>query len=62
MELRAATQEQLASAAREALGSGRRLEVAQRIAGGSKKGVYRLVMDDATTAIAYLCKGKMKQK
>lgn len=54
MVLRAATREQLASAARDALGAGRRLEAAQRIAGGSKKGVYRLVMDDATTAIAYL--------
>ncbi|MFI7403855.1 phosphotransferase family protein [Streptomyces sp. NPDC049541] len=54
MALRAAKREQLASAARDALGAGRRLEAARRIAGGSKKGVYRLVMDDATTAIAYL--------
>ena len=54
MELGAATREQLAGAAREALGAGRWLERVQRIAGGSKKGVYRLVMDDATTAIAYL--------
>jgi hypothetical protein len=44
----------LAGAARAALGGGRRLEAAERVAGGSKKGVYRLVMDDATTAIAYL--------
>ncbi|MGO4422623.1 aminoglycoside phosphotransferase family protein, partial [Streptomyces sp. MCAF7] len=48
------TREQLASAARAALGGGRRLVTATRVAGGSKKGVYRLVMDDATTAIAYL--------
>lgn len=48
------TREQLAGAARAALGGGRRLEVVERVAGGSKKGVYRLVMDDATTAIAYL--------
>lgn len=54
MELRAATREQLATAARDALGAGRRLEAVRRIAGGSKKGVYRLLMDDATTAIAYL--------
>lgn len=54
MELRAATREQLATAARDALGAGRRLETVRRIAGGSKKGVYRLLMDDATTAIAYL--------
>ncbi|MFF2846022.1 phosphotransferase family protein [Streptomyces sp. NPDC058001] len=50
----AVTREQLASAARAALGGGRRLERVERVAGGSKKGVYRLVMDDATTAIAYL--------
>ncbi|WP_224284159.1 phosphotransferase family protein [Streptomyces sp. LS1784] len=45
--------ELLAGAARAALGGGRRLEAAQRLAGGSKKGVYRLLMDDGTTAIAY---------
>ncbi|ULR50384.1 phosphotransferase family protein [Streptomyces deccanensis] len=50
----AVTRERLASAARAALGGGRRLEAVERVAGGSKKGVYRLVMDDATTAIAYL--------
>ncbi|MEU2437294.1 phosphotransferase [Streptomyces rubradiris] len=44
----------LAEAARAALGGGRRLAGVERIAGGSRKGVYRLVMDDATTAIAYL--------
>ncbi|MFF1733473.1 phosphotransferase family protein [Streptomyces sp. NPDC058247] len=54
MALRAAKREQLAGAARAALGGGRRLEAVERVAGGSKKGVYRLVMDDATTAIAYL--------
>ncbi|MEU0038123.1 phosphotransferase [Streptomyces sp. NPDC006333] len=48
------TRKQLAGAARAALGGGRRLAAVERIAGGSKKGVYRLVMDDATTAIAYL--------
>ncbi|MYW69449.1 phosphotransferase [Streptomyces sp. SID8379] len=48
------TRGQLAGAARAALGGGRRLEAVERVAGGSKKGVYRLVMDDATTAIAYL--------
>ncbi|MFI0960893.1 phosphotransferase family protein [Streptomyces sp. NPDC021080] len=46
--------ERLAGAARTAMGGGRRLETVERVAGGSKKGVYRLVMDDATTAIAYL--------
>lgn len=54
MAPRAVTREQLAGAARAALGGGRRLEAVERVAGGSKKGVYRLVMDDATTAIAYL--------
>ncbi|MFI6274857.1 phosphotransferase family protein [Streptomyces sp. NPDC050988] len=54
MAPRAETRARLAGAARAALGGGRRLEAAERIAGGSKKGVYRLVMDDATTAIAYL--------
>ncbi|TLS47211.1 aminoglycoside phosphotransferase family protein [Streptomyces montanus] len=48
------TQDQLAGAVRAALGGGRRLEAVERVAGGSKKGVYRLVMDDATTAIAYV--------
>ncbi|MER7200302.1 aminoglycoside phosphotransferase [Streptomyces sp. CB01635] len=46
--------DQLTGAVRAALGGGRRLEAVERVAGGSKKGVYRLVMDDATTAIAYL--------
>ncbi|MGW6599512.1 phosphotransferase family protein [Streptomyces sp. NPDC055036] len=54
MSRRAVTREQLAGAARAALGGGRRLEAVERVAGGSKKGVYRLVMDDSTTAIAYL--------
>ncbi|WP_344894787.1 hypothetical protein [Nonomuraea antimicrobica] len=54
MTPRAVTREQLAGAARAALGGGRRLETIERVTGGSKKGVYRLVMDDATTAIAYL--------
>ncbi|MGW3181265.1 aminoglycoside phosphotransferase family protein [Kitasatospora sp. NPDC001119] len=45
--------ERLAGAARAALGGGRRLEAVERLAGGSKKGVYRLRMDDGTTAIAY---------
>lgn len=54
MAPRAVTRKQLAGAAKAALGGGRRLAAAERVAGGSKKGVYRLVMDDATTAIAYL--------
>ncbi|MFJ6569277.1 phosphotransferase family protein [Streptomyces sp. NPDC091292] len=54
MAPKAVAWEWLASAARVALGGGRRLEGVERVAGGSKKGVYRLVMDDGTTAIAYL--------
>ncbi|MEV6493701.1 aminoglycoside phosphotransferase family protein [Actinoplanes sp. NPDC051633] len=42
----------LNSAAREAFG--RDLTGAARLAGGSRKGVYRLTLDDATTAIAYV--------
>ncbi|MGQ4515412.1 phosphotransferase [Streptomyces sp. DW26H14] len=48
------TRDQLAGAARAALGGGRRLEAVERVAGGTTKGVYRLTMDDAMTAIAYL--------
>jgi aminoglycoside phosphotransferase (APT) family kinase protein len=51
---RKVTRDLLAGAAREALGGGRRLEAVERLAGGTRKGVYRLTMDDATTAIAYL--------
>jgi hypothetical protein len=48
------TPAQLADAARAALGGGRRLTRVERLAGGTRKGVYRLTMDDAMTAIAYL--------
>lgn len=48
------TRNQLAGAARAALGGGRRLEAIERLTGGTRKGVYRLTMDDSTTAIAYL--------
>lgn len=57
MASRAVTRAQLAGAARAALGGGRRPVAVERVTGGSKKGVYRLVMDDATTAIAYLWDG-----
>jgi tRNA A-37 threonylcarbamoyl transferase component Bud32 len=35
-------------------GAGRRLAALDRLSGGSKKGVYRLRLDDATTSILYL--------
>jgi hypothetical protein len=44
----------LTDAIRTAFGSGRRLQHLDRLAGGSHKGVYRLTLDDATTAIAYV--------
>jgi hypothetical protein len=47
------TRERLAGPARAALGGGRRLDRIERLTGGTRKGVYRLTMDDATTAIAY---------
>jgi aminoglycoside phosphotransferase (APT) family kinase protein len=46
--------DQLAGAARAALGGGRKLEAVERLTGGTTKGVYRLTMNDATTAVAYL--------
>jgi hypothetical protein len=48
------TRDHLVGASRAALGGGRRLDGVERVAGGTRKGVYRLTMDDATTAIAYL--------
>jgi hypothetical protein len=54
MPPKAVTRDELAGAARAALGGGRRLEAVERVAGGTTKGVYRLTMDDAATAIAYL--------
>jgi len=48
------TRDDLAGVARAALGRNRTLESIARLAGGSRKGVYRLTMDDHTTAIAYL--------
>jgi Phosphotransferase enzyme family len=51
---RAVTRDDLAGAVRAAFGSIRTLDAVARLAGGSQKGVYRLTMDDGTTAIAYL--------
>ncbi len=52
MAPKSVTREQLAPAARAALGQAQ-LDSVQRLAGGTRKGVYRLTMDDGTTAIAY---------
>ena len=48
------TVDQLARAAAAAFGGGRTLSGLERLRGGTQKGVYRLTMDDASTAIAYL--------
>lgn len=45
--------ESLRPAVRAALGGGRRLLRAERLAGGSKKGAYRLAMEDGGTVLAY---------
>jgi hypothetical protein len=44
----------LTDAVRAAFGSSRRLTATDRLTGGTNKGVYRLTLDDATTAIAYV--------
>jgi hypothetical protein len=48
------TPEDLAGAARAALGSDRKIRKVTRLAGGTTKGVYRLSMDAGATVIAYL--------
>ncbi|HST80957.1 MAG TPA: phosphotransferase [Kineosporiaceae bacterium] len=54
MARRVATIEELSGLARAALGTRARLIEVSRLRGGTRKGVYRLTMDDASTAIAYL--------
>jgi hypothetical protein len=54
MAPRTVTCDDLAGAARAAFGSRRTLDAVARLAGETHKGVYRLTMDDDTTAIAYL--------
>ena len=49
-----ATRDNLDGLARAAVGDGRRLTGVSRLAGGSKKGAYRLAFDDGFTAVAYL--------
>jgi Phosphotransferase enzyme family len=48
------TREELAGAARAALGSKRKIREVTRLAGGTTKGVYRLTIDDGATVIVYL--------
>jgi Phosphotransferase enzyme family len=54
MAPRKVTREDLAGAARAALGTGRQIRELTRLAGGTTKGVYRLAMDDGTAVVAYL--------
>jgi hypothetical protein len=46
--------DQLTNVVRAAFGSVRRLDTVDRLQGGSKKGVYRLILDDESTAILYV--------
>ncbi|MFF7158511.1 phosphotransferase [Streptomyces sp. NPDC008139] len=46
--------ERLEGVARAALGPGRRIARVDRLRGGSKKGVYRLTLDDDSTVIVYI--------
>ncbi|MET7456435.1 phosphotransferase [Streptomyces sp. NPDC005574] len=48
------TRAELSPLARAAAGPGRSLAGVARLRGGSKKGVYRLTLDDGTTAVAYV--------
>jgi len=47
-------QEELAGVVRAAFGPARRLAGVQRLAGGSKKGVYRLTLGDGSTVVSYI--------
>jgi hypothetical protein len=49
-----ADRDRLAGVTRAAFGTGRRLVGVTRLAGGSKKGVYRAVFDDGFTAAVYI--------
>jgi hypothetical protein len=51
---RVATRDHLAGVARAALGTEHRLAGVSRLRGGSKKGVYRLTLDNDSTAIVYV--------
>jgi hypothetical protein len=57
MTPRTVTREDLAQAARAAVGTERKIRELARLAGGTTKGVYRLAMDDGTTVIAYVWDG-----
>lgn len=54
VERRFVQPDDLAALVHEAFGSVRRLVGLDRLVGGSKKGVYRLTLDDGTTSILYV--------
>ncbi|MEQ4300595.1 aminoglycoside phosphotransferase family protein [Plantactinospora sp. B6F1] len=54
MARRSADREQLAAVVRAGLGADRRIEELTRLRGGTKKGVYRLTLDDRCTVVAYV--------
>ncbi|MBF9130043.1 aminoglycoside phosphotransferase family protein [Plantactinospora sp. S1510] len=49
-----ADQERLAAVVRAGFGSSRRIDTVARLRGGTKKGVYRLTLDDRSTVVAYV--------
>jgi hypothetical protein len=53
-ERRFADADQLAGVVREAFGTDRSIVGVERLAGGTKKGVYRVALDDRTSAVVYI--------
>jgi fructosamine-3-kinase len=54
MRRKFADQERLAAVVRAGFGSTRRIDTVARLRGGTKKGVYRLTLDDRSTVVAYV--------
>ena len=53
-ERRFADARQLAGVMREVFGTARSIVSVDRLAGGTKKGVYRVTVDDGTSAVVYV--------
>lgn len=49
-----ADRDRLTAVVRDGLGSARRVDTVARLRGGTKKGVYRLTLDDGSTVVAYV--------
>ncbi|MFY1688903.1 hypothetical protein [Plantactinospora sp. WMMB782] len=54
MDRRFADRKWLAAVVRDGLGTDRRIDELTRLRGGTKKGVYRLGLDDRSTVVAYV--------